>query len=346
MKISLLTNLLHKKTGHINVGDVFIRQGLQYVLEKACPEEIEWVLISRFTPLDDDKLQKIKECDLIVYGGMPQYNDLDDWCFYYDNKIWDDLQSTGVPIWRIAGGGGGQGENTTPKTYSNKLSKSKKTKDILKKSMVNCKLVTTRDKMAQQFLVDNNVESKLLPCTGTFAMLFNGVNKTDKTINAICLTASYLNQHNNRTGLINEFKRTMGFLNKKTRKPTKIICQVKKSDSEFLYKHFDKKDIIVVDEPLKILDIYKHVDICVTTRLHCALPIHGIGGRVILLRVDTRGIAGEELGIPVVKLSDYTREKFIQLYSTNGFSKIDVKSSLDKSIEFYKKSFEEILKEN
>lgn len=59
MKIALLTNLIEDYTGHINVGDAFIRFGLQHILEKAIPEPVEWHLISRFKPLTpEESLEK------------------------------------------------------------------------------------------------------------------------------------------------------------------------------------------------------------------------------------------------------------------------------------------------
>ena len=69
MKIALLTNLIEDYTGHINVGDVFIRFGLQHVLNKAISEPIEWHLISRFKPLTPEEMALMKTCDYIVYGG-------------------------------------------------------------------------------------------------------------------------------------------------------------------------------------------------------------------------------------------------------------------------------------
>lgn len=339
MKVALLTNLLHKKAGHINVGDVFIGQGLRYIIDNACPEKIEWVLVSRFSPLTPHKKELLASCDLIIYGGMPQYNNYDDWKFYYDDEIWDDLNAIGVPILRLAGGGGGSGEDITPEEYAAYLLSSELTKDILEKAMTNCKLVTTRDKMAQAFLDGAGVDSTLLPCSGTFAMNFNGVHETDKTMNIICLAALYLKNRPDKDTLIEEFKKTKAFLEKETGKPCKILCQVKNSDLPFIQEHFSEDEIIVEDEPMKIIEHYKHVEYCVTTRLHCALPIYGIGGKVVLIRVDTRGIAGEEMGIPVTKLSDYTHDKFKEIFENDGFSKIPHETTMNKCINFYKEFF-------
>jgi len=341
MKIALLTNLIEDYTGHINVGDAFIRFGLQHVLNKAINEPIEWHLISRFKPLTPEELELMKTCDCIIYGGMPQYNNLDDWRFYYDDEIWNDLNQLNIPILRLAGGGGYPSEFWTPEQFAEHLNKSNYTKEILKKSCLNTKLFTTRDKMAQSFLESNDVKSTLLPCSGTFACKFQGVEKTDKTINAICLTASYLEHREDRELLIEEFKQTKDYLEKKTGKPCLYFAQVKKDDLELLKEWFGNH-IIHVDNALDIIDYYKHVEYCVTTRLHFGLPIHGIGGKVVLVRVDTRAIAGEELGIPVIPLTDYTHEKYVEIFENDKFSKIPIQESIDKCVNFYREKIRAI----
>jgi hypothetical protein len=338
VKIALLTNLIEDYTGHINVGDVFIRFGLQHILEQAIPEPVEWCLISRFKPLTPEELALMKTCDYIVYGGMPQYNNLDDWKFYYDDEIWDDINALAIPVLKLAGGGGYPSETMTPEEFAAHLNTSEYTKEVLHKTLLNVKLVTTRDKMAQAFLESNDVKSTLLPCSGTFACRFKGVQKTDRTINAICLTASYFENRPDMEQLVEEFKKTKEFLEIKTGKPCLYFAQVKKYDLELLKEWFGNH-IVHVDNALDIIDYYKHIEYCVTTRLHFGLPVHGIGGKVVLVRVDTRAIAGEEIGIPVIPLSDYTHDKFLDIFENDGFSKIAPEESLEKEIRFYKEFF-------
>ncbi len=338
MKIALLTNLIEDYTGHINVGDAFIRFGLQHVLNKAIPEPVEWHLISRFKPLTPEEMALMKTCDYIVYGGMPQYNNLDDWKFYYDDEIWDDINALGVPVLKLAGGGGYPSETMTPEEFAAHLNTSEYTKEVLHKSLLNVKLITTRDKMAQAFLESNDVKSTLLPCSGTFACHFKGVHKTDRTINAICLTAEYFKNRKDRDFLINEFKKTKEYLEQKTGKPCLYFAQLKKFDLVLLKEWFGN-NIVHVDNALDIIDYYKHIDYCVTTRLHFGLPVYGIGGKVLLLRVDTRAIAGEENGIPVIPLSDYDNDFLMDLVEIGGFSTISPDESLEKEISFYKEFF-------
>ena len=338
MKIALLTNLIEDYTGHINVGDVFIRFGLQYVLEQAIPESVEWHLISRFKPLTPEELALMKTCDYIVYGGMPQYNNLDDWKFYYDDEIWDDINALGVPVLKLAGGGGYPSETMTPEEFAAHLNTSEYTKEVLHKSLLNVKLITTRDKMAQAFLESNDVKSTLLPCSGTFACRFKGVDKTDNTINAICLTAEYFKNREDREQLVEEFKKTKDFLEITTGKLCLYFAQVTIYDLELLKEWFGNH-IVHVDNALDIIDYYKHIEYCVTTRLHFGLPVHGIGGKVVLVRVDTRAIAGEEIGIPVIPLSDYTHDKFLDIFENDKFSKITPEESLEKEIQFYEEFF-------
>jgi hypothetical protein len=336
VKIALLTNLITDFTDNNNVGDVFIRFGLQEVLKHALPEEeIEWILISRFSPLSKESKDLIAGCDYCVYAGMPQYNNLDDWKFYYDDELWDDLNNIGVPILRLAGGGGYPSDTFTPDEFAEHLYKSTLTKDILEKSLKFTKLITTRDKMAQAYLDKVGVKSTLLPCSGTFACNFRNIHKTDKTINAVCLNGD-LGKRSDRNNIIAEIKKTIQFLTNKTGKPCLVFAQLK-GDYEYLRKTFD--NVIRVENSLDIMDYYKHIDYCITTRLHFGLPVHGIGAKVIMLRVDTRGIAAEELGIPVIPLSKYSHAKFLDIFENDKFSKIPPEKSFNKCVEFYKNFF-------
>lgn len=345
MKLAFLTNLLHTEDQHINIGDVFIGMGLKHLLTEAFkPEHVEFVMMSRFAKLTNDDLEKIKKCDFVVYAGMPQYNNLDDWKFYYDDEIWDDLNSTGVPILRLAGGGGYPSTTMTPEEFGNHLMSSEYTRNVLMKAMKNIKLVTTRDKMAQNFLEQMNVDSKLLPCSGTFATFLNnnGYLETDRKYNCICLTAAYLKNRDDVGILVNEFQKTKEFLEKRTGKPCYILGQVHRNDYEFLDENF--KDVITFKKPLEVIDFYQSIDYCVTTRLHCALPLFGIGSNVVMIRVDSRGIAVEEAGIPVVALEDYKFKYFQEIFEKNKFSKENPQELINKSISFYKDKLCQIMR--
>jgi hypothetical protein len=342
MKIAILTNLIQDYTGHINIGDVFIRFGLQHILNEALkPETIEWHLISRFAKLSQHDLNIMKTCDFIIYGGMPQYNNLDDWKLYYDDEIWDDINELDIPILRLAGGGGYPSETWTPEDFSNHLNKSELTKQVLQKTLLYTKLITTRDAMAQAFLDSQHITSTLLPCSGTFACLFKGITQSSNELNAICLTAAYLKDRPDKALLIAEFKKTKSYLEMSTRKPCIIIAQVKNDDFQFLKEEFGSS-VVHTENHADIIHIYKKIDICISTRLHCALPVHGIGGRAILIRVDTRAEAGKELGIPVLTLSEYTLEKAKEIIENDKFSKIPIQESIDKCVDFYREKIRAI----
>lgn len=341
MKITLLTRLIDNNQetfDHANVGDCFIGHGLQYIIEKAIhPEPVEWVLMSRWEPFTKDQIELMKTCDYIIYGGMPQYNNFEEWKFFYDDEIWDYLNYVGVPILRLAGGGGYPSESITPDEFAEYLNKSILNKIILEKACKNTKLITTRDKMAQRYLETNNVKSTLLPCTGTFACMYHGIFNTDNQYNAINITTEYIKDRLDNEQLITEFKDTKKFIEDFTQKPCKFFAQVNAGDYEYTKEQFG--ECVRFNNIKEMMDFYSHVDICITSRLHTALPIHGIGGRTVLLRVDTRGIAGEELEIPVIPLSNYKSSSIIEIIKNNMFSKQNVTETINKSVEFYKNFF-------
>lgn len=336
----MLTRLIQNadEYGTANIGDIIIRKGMQYVLNSVFNNNVEWVLISRFSQMPKEDLDILSTCDAIIYTGMPQYNNLDEWCFYYDDKIWDDLIALKKPILRLAGGGGYPSETILPEEFSKYLRKSKKTMDVLEKAMKYTVLTTVRDYMAQTFLHDCNFKSTLLPCTGTFGCYDNNIYTTTKKFNAICLDAGHLKGRENIKDIIPEFIKTKKYLEKTENKPCKIIAQVPHSDQKFLEGYFDNADIATADNVDDMIEIYKDIDICISSRLHCALPIHGIGGRSILIKVDSRGTAGHELMIPVINFNEYSFEKVKHIIEADLFSKKSIEESLEHSINFYQKN--------
>jgi len=342
MKIALLTRIIDETNqesyNNSNVGDCFIGHGLQYIIEEALkPIPIEWVLISRWEPFTREQMEIMRTCDFIIYGGMPQYNNFEEWRFFYDNEIWDYLNYTGVPILRLAGGGGYPSESITPDEFAAHLNKSLLNEIILDKACNNTKLITTRDKMAQRYLETNNVNSTLLPCTGTFACLKHGIFNTDKQYNAINITADYIKNREDKEELITEIKETKQFIENYTGKPCKFFAQVNIIDYEFTNNTFG--ECVRFNNSKEMIEFYSHVDICISTRLHTALPIHGIGGRTVLIRVDTRGIAAEELGIPVIPLSNFKSSSIIEIVKNNRFSNKNIADTINESVMFYRNFF-------
>jgi hypothetical protein len=155
------------------------------------------------------------------------------------------------------------------------------------------------------------------------------------------LTANFFKNRKDKDDLIKEFRKTKIFLENYFNKKCIVIAQVKKNDYEFLNNHFN--DVVYADSPFDIVKYYKDVDVCITTRLHCGLPIYGIGGRTILIRVDSRGIAGEECDIPVINLSDYKHSDVEKIIKNDDFSKIDPYKLKKEVIEFYKNKLQEVL---
>jgi len=341
MKVAFVTNkLLHvHKT---NVGDSFIGYGLKYILKQAIPE-IEFTDVCRFTPFNSHDMQILHNSDCIIYAGMPQYNNLDDWAFYYDVEIWEDFRRAGRPVLRLAGGGGYPSDTMTPSEFSAHLSKSQKTKDTLAFAMKITKLLTTRDPMAHQFVIDQGYPSTLLPCSGASACRWFGVHETTKKYNAICLTSSYIKNNPEQMKIVVELKRMQKFLEDYYNKPCKIICQIKNSDYEFLKTHYSDEEIIVNDTLEGTIKTYSEVDVVVASRIHCALPIFGIGGRPIIIRVDTRGSVGDVLNIPVIPLSEFDAARVIHIARNDLFSKVNPLDAVEAEIAFYRREIPKAL---
>jgi hypothetical protein len=334
IKVAFLTNVL-RHIDHLNIGDVFIGKGLMWLLKKVEKDfQFNFFPVSRFSPWDEETKEFVKSCDLIIYGGMPQYNNLDDWCFYYDDQMWNDIQETGVPVLRLAGGGGYPSITMTPEEFSSHLSKSQKTLEVLNRTLSFTKMITTRDPMAHIFLKEQGIANYYLPCSGTFACRFYGVHSTTKEFNAIC-TSPHLYNHPNKEIHFNELKKIKKYFEVTFNKECKVICQVNISDKKYLIDEFGSESVFVASHIQEMIDMYSKIDICLTSRLHCALPIHGIGGRAILVRVDTRATAGEKLEIPILTPDQMTLEQVQAIVENDSFSKLDPNASEGESIRAY-----------
>ena len=128
-----------------NPGDTFIGVGLQYLFEQALGPQV-WVLIDRFSPKGFREYEDVvRDAPFLVYGGMPQYNNYDDWKHWYDDAMWRDfIMRWGLKIFTMAGGAGFSHPDIDVDAYVAHCMKSKKTVRIIRQRVAHSLCFTVR----------------------------------------------------------------------------------------------------------------------------------------------------------------------------------------------------------
>lgn len=315
MKVAFLTNTTEQRPSHdgdSNMGDCLIGHGLKYILEQANPHiKFDWVDISRFGILIDEEKAKMQECDIVIYGGMPQYNIFGDWNFYYDDGIYDDIAKTGLPFYKFAGGFGSTTEIPTLQEAVERAKNDPKTIELVNKACNLARITTVRDQYAHEILNALSVKNKLLPCPASFSLKYKAPEKQlRKEFNIVSVTAGVIRDE--------QFEILRNYFNYLDNYgPTYWVCQDFKKDNAYLqHKGIERRTIIQCNSVSEFKNVLRQADKVVTTRLHTALPSYTNGSKVILFQVDTRASAARELGITPYKLdSQWDAKTLNELFS-------------------------------
>ena len=165
-----------------NPGDVFIAIGLQEVLDQALgknSQPLPWLKLSKFKPGHvKTHIGLIKEAGFIIIGGMPQYNNYDDWCFWYDREFWQEfIVPNNIKVFPLAGGSGYPSNTMTPQEFSAHCLRSNETKRVLGIRCDHSSFFTVRDEHSYALLkdFDRTPEVHHLACTATFAAKARGI---------------------------------------------------------------------------------------------------------------------------------------------------------------------------
>lgn len=299
--LPIITTVL--RSGH-NPGDTFIGIGMQWMLEQVAGRELPWHLVSKFEREETAKPDTrgytdriIAESPLIVYGGMPQYNNYSQWKFRYDDEYWSEvLNPTGADILTLAGGSGCPGVTTSPEAWAEECANDSDTVRIINQRTERTRLFTVRDRHAKALLDRLGIESHLIPCTAIYAGEWGGITyrPTPKRVaivpNGMDPTANDAREEAQRWVAIAELVKRAGYV------------------PVFLYHGSGERDTIdATGHPYDsfysnsyhtLLRYYGTVEGVISARLHGSLTAWGIGAeRVLNLTIDSRGYAVEEVGV-------------------------------------------------
>lgn len=287
---------------HQNPGDTFIGVGLQYLFEKVLGPQT-WVLIDRFNPNGFRSREKlVRRAPFLVYGGMPQYNNYDDWKHWYDDAMWRDF----IVRWRLktftmAGGAGFSHPNVSINEFVEHCMRSRKTERIIRQRVRPSLCFTVRDAYAHALLDTLNISNYHLPCSSTWATKMWQIEPAANRPYLLLVPPSLRHAQKRANGkrlprsrryqlfasLWNSYYKTL----KESGHDVKTICHGYK-------EYIALRDAVPADDLLfhgdcyTLLRQYASAHTVVSARLHGSLPAFGLcGTRVLNISVDVRGTA-------------------------------------------------------
>lgn len=302
-----------------NPGDTFIGLGGQYLIERVLGP-VNWLVINKFGKKAAWERHKdlIKEAGIVFYAGMPQYNNYDDWCMWYDKEMWNDIiVPWNLKIVSIAGGGGYPNAEWTPEEFSDHCMSSENTVKMLKNRDKSLVLTTVRDPHAHMLLNNIGIKNHHMPCSATFATRYCNLSADrDRDLVIIVppahtsMPSIYIKENKEEETRILWLEIFTAL--KKEHKNVLVVCH-------FYQEYLSLRDYIAPEELfftsdyISLLKIYTKAKLVVSSRLHGVLPAYGIPGtKVVSIAIDTRGHATSIFPkIPLITYKDISIEAII-----------------------------------
>lgn len=303
-----------------NPGDTFIGLGAQYIIERVLGR-VNWLILNKFgqaTPWDKHK-DLIQEAGIVIYGGMPQYNNYDDWCMWYDKQLWEDIiNPREIKVVSLAGGSGYPNAEWTADDFADHCYSSERTKILIGRRKKNQIVTTVRDPAAHALLNKLGFENKYMPCTATFATRHAKLTAESNRDLTILVPPAWSSVPIQYTGSDKELKVREQWLDiyramKKECKKVLVVCHWY-SEYMSLREYIPAEDLFFTSDFLSLLKVYTHAHTIVSARLHGALPAYGIEGtKVVSVAIDTRGHATEIFPkIPLVTYGNLNSDSIIE----------------------------------
>lgn len=298
VQVPLLRRL---KSSQGNPGDIFIAQGLEYLFESI--EDIDWLYLDKFSYKDFLKEVSKSKTKNILFGGTPQYNNYDYWCFWYDDILWDYAKEHDFKIASVAGGSGYPDPRMSPDSFTKDCLSSKRTRELLGLRKEAGSLFTVRDPHSHALLNSVGITNHMLPCTAYWTFKKHEPT-SDLPDNYWVLTPSnwnaipdkYFKDCNNKAQEALFYYRKI-YDEMKARLGKVIICFHSEKEYKYYSKCFQESELFYSNDWLSLLSFYSKAKGILTGRLHGAVPFLGLPGRKAhLIAVDTRYSATEFFG--------------------------------------------------
>lgn len=327
-----------------NPGDTFICLGLQWLLSQVV-ERPSFLLIDKFVPDDFKKYADlIRKAGFLIYAGTPQYNNLDDWCLFYDWAMFKTfIQPMKVKFHTVAGGSGYPGTSMTPQEFSKHCLTNRRTRESLQFKKQLTSLATVRDLHAYRLLTDLGQKVELLPCTALWSPRWLGIEPTQtKVVGLVPPSPRHIVPKlvgcETHEAAVEWFKQYFTKLTKDLKQlgyDTVIICH---GVNDYL-AYRDMPNVLYSNDCVSLMHMYAPLHGVISTRLHGAIPVAGMNKKALLLGIDTRHSAADVIGIPKLLLGVDNPDQALSRYF-NGPD--DYNSVMTAAQDTYTKLFKEI----
>ena len=315
-----------------NPGDSFICWGLQHLIQNLYPKS-GFLLLDKFNETEfKSKLELIKKIGYMFYAGMPQYNNLNDWQFWFDTTLWSDyLIPNNISVYNFAGGAGFPDLNISPEELANYCLNDQNTKNNLLSRIPISKITTVRDHYAFEITKNVGLNPILLTCPSIFSTKYRNITK--KTIkNRIAIVPPEINNIHPRIVNANDESERNNIISNKI---NDLYNKLKLDHEVIIVNHsindLQNENSFYTDDSHQLLSLYSTCEYVISARLHAALPSWGLGVKTISLNVDTRGSA-TKLAPEIINLNLNTPNEQIinELKNTNESSQLILNNIKDQ----------------
>jgi hypothetical protein len=301
LPIPLITTTV--RTGH-NPGDTFIGVGMQYLFEQALGPQ-QWLLVDRFGPAGfREQESAIRAAPFVVYGGMPQYNNFDEWMHWYDWAMWRDyLLRWRLRVFAMAGGAGSRLGAVSVEDWVAGCLRSRRTVRILAargRAVVCC---TVRDPYAHALLNALGIGNRHLPCAALWATHMWGLRPAAERPYLLVVPPSLGRaaarwRVSARAASRRATAAAWAALHLALREvqgPVRMLCHTLR-DYQALRGLIPDDELWHHGDAYTLLRQYTAAHTVLSARLHASLPAYGlVGTRVAHVSADVRGSAVEIL---------------------------------------------------
>jgi hypothetical protein len=312
MRIGLITTL------NTNIGDDFIRLGIQRLLSTLWPErKIDWICVNKHQPQTVWPLwhpmrhlpfcapnyrrlamklpaSRFADCDLIVQCGAPVIWRRCHRCEWHQ-PLWTEVIGslcTRIPVLNIAAGSAFDMVNPPQHV---ELAEDR---EFLREILSYCRLTTSRDSLAQHLFRDVGGTPALLPCTAGLAH-----EPVDALPKGNRLYVNYMSRagHFDFSKSINEEDWEKTFrtvLSRATDKYEVVFLCHNAEELVLASRLFPEYSRVLPESPAAYATLARRARLGLFNRLHAAVSFAGMGVPSVAVGNDTRLLMVREYGTP------------------------------------------------
>ncbi|MDZ7315343.1 MAG: polysaccharide pyruvyl transferase family protein [candidate division KSB1 bacterium] len=331
MKITFITTIRH------NIGDDWVRMGLQFILQKALKShKLSFSCVHKHTPITSrigfGRLRRLRglnellplrftgdrilQADWVIQSGAPVY-----WCHetvgahcceneWYEPLVRRRINAFRIPFYNIAGG-------SCQTFHSNGSEVCDRCRNYIREFFDSCRLTTLRDQLAAAILHSVGRDAPVLPCTSLFSVDANSPSTVAEdyvAVNFMPLGGHYtFGQPIDRRKWFQQFASFYAILKKEHR----VVFACHNAEERRWAKTIDPQARIFfsANRPEPYIAFYAGAKAGVFNRIHGAFIMAALGKPSLTVGVDSRARILQEIGLPTLYVNDATAENMMDIFN-------------------------------